>query len=82
MPVVTPAVATAPKTAEPTFKTKIRIKVFSPFKPFYDGEAYSLLAENDTGPFDILAGHHNFLFSSLNPGRSLFVTIKENRVSL
>lgn len=37
------------------------IKVYSPFKSYYDALATSITAENDTGPFDILAGHHKFL---------------------
>lgn len=60
-------VPVASKPQEPTFKSKLNIKVFSPFKTFYSAEAYSLSAENDTGPFDVLAGHHNFL-SLIKPG--------------
>ncbi len=37
------------------------LKVYSPFKTYYDGEVVSVSAVNDTGPFDVLAGHHNFL---------------------
>ena len=37
------------------------LKVYSPFKMFYDGDVVSVTAVNDTGMFDILAGHHNFL---------------------
>jgi len=36
-------------------------KVYSPYKTYFDGNVRSISAENDTGPFDILAGHHNFL---------------------
>ncbi len=38
-----------------------RAKIFSPLETYFDEAALSLSAENDTGPFDILAGHANFL---------------------
>jgi F0F1-type ATP synthase epsilon subunit len=37
------------------------VKVYAPFKVYYEGKAVSLTAENETGPFDILPKHHNFL---------------------
>jgi len=37
------------------------VKVYAPFKVYFEGEAYSLSAVNATGPFDILPRHHNFL---------------------
>ncbi len=39
----------------------MHIKVHSPFRVYFDGEAYSISATNDTGPFDILPHHHNFI---------------------
>lgn len=42
-------------------KSTISVKVYAPFHVYYEGEAYSLSAVNDVGPFDILPGHHNFL---------------------
>lgn len=39
----------------------LHVKVYSPFNTYYDGDVDSLSAENDTGPFDVLAGHRNFL---------------------
>ncbi len=39
----------------------IKAKVYTPFKTYFEGYAYSLSASNDTGTFDILAGHHNFI---------------------
>ena len=39
----------------------MHVKVYSPFQVFFDEEAYSISAENDTGPFDILPHHHNFI---------------------
>lgn len=37
------------------------IKVYSPFKIYFEDLGNSITAENDTGVFDILAGHHKFL---------------------
>ena len=47
-------------------KLKIHIKVYSPFKTYYDDEAFSISAVNGTGPFDVLPKHHNFI-TLLNP---------------
>ena len=49
-----------------TVNGPMRVKVYSPFNTYYDGEAESVSAENDTGPFDVLLGHKNFL-TLLNP---------------
>ena len=46
--------------ADPKHPT-IDIKVYAPFKVYYEGPGYSLSAVNETGPFDILPKHHNFL---------------------
>lgn len=45
---------------------KFHFKIYSPFKVYFEGDITSVSAINDTGPFDILAGHHNFL-TLLNP---------------
>ena len=42
-------------------KPTISVKVYAPFKVYFEGNAYSLSAVNATGPFDILPRHHNFL---------------------
>lgn len=42
-------------------KPTMAVKVYAPFKVYFEGEAYSLSAVNATGPFDILPHHHNFL---------------------
>ena len=42
-------------------KLSMRVKVYSPFHDYYDGQAFSVSAVNDTGPFDILPKHHNFI---------------------
>ena len=45
----------------------MRIRVYSPFKTYFDADGYSISAVNITGPFDILPRHHNFL-TLLSPG--------------
>ncbi len=42
-------------------KPTMHIKVYSPFKVYYDENSYSISAVNATGPFDILPHHHNFI---------------------
>ena len=42
-------------------KPTMSVKVYAPFQVYFEGEAESLTAENETGPFDILPKHHNFL---------------------
>lgn len=37
------------------------IKVYAAFKVYYEGPGYSISGVNQTGPFDILPHHHNFL---------------------
>jgi hypothetical protein len=44
-----------------TGQRSMLVKVYSPFRDYYDGQAVSVSAENDTGSFDILPGHHNFI---------------------
>lgn len=39
----------------------MHLKVHSPFRVYFDGIAQSISATNDTGPFDILPRHHNFI---------------------
>ena len=55
----------ANKAAAPTGNT-MHIKVYSPFKTYFDDQGESISAENATGPFDILPKHHNFM-TLLNP---------------
>ena len=45
----------------------MRIKVSSPFKTYFDEAGYSISGQNETGPFDILPHHHNFM-TLLEPG--------------
>jgi hypothetical protein len=51
--------AEAPKDADN--KPIMTVKVYAPFKIYYEGDAYSVTALNESGPFDILPRHHNFL---------------------
>jgi len=51
----------------------MEVKVFAPFKVYFQGPAYSLSGINDTGPFDILPHHKNFM-SLLKPGTVLVKT--------
>lgn len=39
----------------------MHVKVYAPFKVYFDGHAQSISAVNDTGPFDVLSRHHNFM---------------------
>lgn len=49
------------KTAQTEARPTVHIRVASPFKVFFDEEAFSISAVNETGPFDILPQHHNFI---------------------
>lgn len=44
----------------------MHVKIYAPYKVYFDDIALSVSAVNDTGPFDILARHHNFM-TLLNP---------------
>ncbi len=39
----------------------MRVKIYSPFREYYDDQAFSVSAENATGPFDVLPKHHSFI---------------------
>ena len=58
-----------PKTAsqQPPESSTMRVKIYAPFKVYFDSQANSLTAVNRVGPFDILPRHHNFI-SLLEPG--------------
>jgi F0F1-type ATP synthase epsilon subunit len=45
----------------------MKVKIYAPFKVYYDDAANSVTATNRVGPFDVLQGHHNFI-SLLMPG--------------
>jgi ATP synthase, Delta/Epsilon chain, beta-sandwich domain len=57
-------------------KLSMRVKVYSPFRDYYDGPAFSVSAENATGPFDILPRHHNFI-SLLLPCEMVIRTVQK-----
>ena len=40
---------------------KMHVKVYAPFKSYFNGIADNLSAVNATGPFDILPQHKNFM---------------------
>jgi F0F1-type ATP synthase epsilon subunit len=46
----------------------MKVKIYAPFKVYFDGPASSVTALNRVGPFDILPKHHNFI-SLLAPGK-------------
>jgi F0F1-type ATP synthase epsilon subunit len=48
-------------TQKPAINKQMYVKVYAPYKVYYDGQARSVSASNRTGPFDILSGHHNFI---------------------
>ncbi|HKU18714.1 MAG TPA: hypothetical protein VJP80_05570 [Candidatus Saccharimonadales bacterium] len=60
-------VAKAKTAAAKSGKPSMGVKVYSPYRTYYDEDSYSISAQNATGPFDILPHHHNFL-TLLNPG--------------
>jgi F0F1-type ATP synthase epsilon subunit len=53
----------AAETEEPKDPKKLTldIKVYAAFQVYYEGKGYSISAVNETGPFDVLPKHHNFL---------------------
>ena len=44
----------------------MRVKIYAPFKVYFDAQANSITATNKIGPFDVLPQHHNFI-SLLEP---------------
>lgn len=64
------------KQDDNTGQRSMRVKVYSPFRDYYDGQARSISAENATGPFDILPLHHNFI-SLLSPCDLIVRTINK-----
>lgn len=54
---------TPPEQATETHggKPAMAVKVYAPFQVYFEGDAFSVSAENATGPFDVLPHHHPFL---------------------
>ncbi len=42
-------------------KPSMAVKVYAPFQVYFEGDAVSVSAANDSGPFDVLPHHKNFL---------------------
>lgn len=61
------AVKTGQKKFDKKDHTGMHVKIYAPFKVYFDAQALSVTALNRVGPFDILPGHHNFI-SLLAPG--------------
>ncbi len=61
----------------------MRVKVYSPFNDYFEGQAFSISAENATGPFDILPTHHSFI-SLLNACEMVVRTVEkgEQRIKI
>jgi F0F1-type ATP synthase epsilon subunit len=54
---------------------EMHVKIAAPYNVYYDETAESVSAENETGPFDVLNGHHNFM-SLLTPGE---IVVKDSK---
>jgi F0F1-type ATP synthase epsilon subunit len=69
--------------SEKSLGPTMHIKVYSPFKIYFDEDGYSLSGKNATGPFDILPHHHNFM-SLLNAGELVIRPVRggEQRVRI
>ena len=53
-------------------KPEIKVRIQSREKVLYDGVAYAVSSENDTGPFSILPYHANFITLLKN-----FISVKD-----
>ena len=42
-------------------KAVMQVKIYSPYKVYFDNKAFSISGVNATGPFDILPRHHPFI---------------------
>ena len=59
-----------PQPPQPPSATTMRVKIYAPFKVYFDGMAKSITASNRIGPFDVLPQHHSFI-SLLESGEVL-----------
>lgn len=55
----------------------MHVKITAPYKIYHDDKAESVSAVNDTGPFDILPKHHNFI--TLLNACDIIVRLGENK---
>lgn len=62
-PVPEPSAIATPEDKKPasTDAPVMHVRVSSPFKIFFDEEAFSISGANGSGNFDILPHHHNFI---------------------
>ena len=51
----------ASNSVDSSGKPIMHIRVYSPFRTYLDESGYSISGKNDTGNFDILPRHHNFI---------------------
>jgi len=56
----------------------LHVRVHSPFQTYVDRDALSISAVNNTGPFDILPRHHNFI-TLLNPCELVIRTVNDTQ---
>lgn len=79
------AVSKAKKLRSSSEQPDMYIKVYSPFRVYFEGEAFSITGVNRTGPFDILPQHHNFI-TLLTPGELLIKPttgpVKEQKIRI
>lgn len=60
----------------------LHVKVYSPFKTYFEDNVFSVTAVNATGPFDVLPKHHNFI-TLLNPCEIVLATERgEGRIRI
>lgn len=73
----------AQPAADTVDESQLYIKVYSAYQTYFDGLAASISAENDTGPFDILPKHHNFM-TLVNEGEVIIrpVSGQESRLRI
>lgn len=59
----------------------LQVKVYSPYKMYFDEPAYSISALNGTGMFDVLPRHHNFI-SLLDPCEMMVDSVRAGEVPI
>lgn len=74
--------AAATPAQKPKGPLKIRVKVHSPFKVYFEDEALSVSAQNNTGTFDILPQHHKFITLLIPCDIVIRRTAEEKRIKI
>ncbi len=54
----------------------LKVRIMTPQKMLYDGPAFAVSSKNSSGPFDILAGHANFI--TIIKSQPITVTKQDN----